>query len=60
MLILWSLDRNDLAAARQYYAERGKITADELRVLAMLQDDGSKLLDIAEREQWAIVSRRED
>lgn len=49
---LWSVPRNDIDAARQFWRSRGKLTADEARVLARLQDDPAELLAVMQREGW--------
>ncbi len=47
---VYSLPRNDLAAARAWYEANKPVDRDQVEVLCMLQDDPSELL--AEAATW--------
>jgi len=53
MSSVFALPRNDVEACERFHAERGQITKSELRVMMRLQDDDSKLLEIA--KTWRVV-----
>ena len=44
---VWDLPRNDVEACARYYKRRGGVTADEMHVMLMLQDDPSELERVA-------------
>jgi hypothetical protein len=52
---VWDVPRNDLEAARAFYAARGQVTRDELEVLLKLQDDPAELA--AEAARWRVGAK---
>lgn len=50
---VFSVPRNDVAAALAFYERRGSITGHEARVLLQLQDDPAELLNLM--ATWEVV-----
>jgi hypothetical protein len=54
MASVFTVPRNDIAAARAFYEAKGHLTDDEVRVLIKLQDDPSDLRAAMKAESWEV------